>query len=73
MHKAAIHENGAISLGAQARSAGFRPGVVVEVILTGAGSLILAISDDHDAVDVPFSKPLPRREQQLALRQKSAR
>lgn len=67
MIKAHVRPDGSLPLGEAAERIGFRPGTVVEVIVTRAGSLILAIDDSPPPVDVPF-KPLPGRRGQLAAR-----
>lgn len=47
-----VRADGSVQLGDAAQALGYRPGAVVQIIVTGAGSLILAI-DDRPAVDVP--------------------
>ena len=62
----AVTADGQLQLGEAARSAGFTPGTVVQVIVTCAGSLILAV-DDTPALDLTF-RPLTGRAASLALR-----
>lgn len=49
MYRTVVSENGSLYLGAAARSAGFRPGLVVDVVVTSTGSLIIAVADDQGA------------------------
>lgn len=66
--KSTIRSDGSLILGGEARlRAGFQPGAVVEVIITSAGSLILAIDQSPPPVDVSF-KPLLGGAAQLAAR-----
>lgn len=58
MRRAHIDADGRLDLGDQARRAGYQPGAVVDVILTRAGSIILALADDHDTIDIA-SRRLP--------------
>ncbi len=57
MRRTVISPEWAAQLGHDAQHAGFLPGAVVDVILTRAGSIILALADDHDAVDVDIRLP----------------
>ena len=63
---ATVNADGQIQLGEAAHRAGFGPGRLVEVIVTKAGSLIVAIDPSPPTVDVPF-KPLPGRPARRAL------
>jgi hypothetical protein len=68
MHKTTVRSDGSVILGGEARlKAGFQPGAVVEVILTRAGSLIVALDDSPPPFDVPFT-PLEGGAAQLAAR-----
>ncbi len=58
MRRTVISPEWAAQLGHDAQHAGYVPGAVVDVILTRAGSIILALADDHDAIDVA-SRCLP--------------
>jgi hypothetical protein len=64
---AQVRSDGTIQLGEAAQRAGFRPGVLVEIILTSSGSLILALDDSPPPIDVSF-KPLVGGAAQLAAR-----
>lgn len=66
-YKATIRPDGSLKLGPEAYAAGFTPGTVVEVIVTRAGSLIVAIDDAPPAVDLAF-KLLTGRAPHLAMR-----
>lgn len=60
MHVSNIRLDGTLKLGRAAEQAGFTPGTLVQVILTRAGSLILAIDHETTAIDVlpAFVRPL---------------
>lgn len=62
-----VQSQGTINLGPSAWAAGFEPGAVVEVIVTRAGSLIVAIDTSPPPMDVSF-KPLTGGRAQLAAR-----
>lgn len=66
-YKSVARADGSLSLGPDAWAAGFKPGTVVEVIVTRAGSLILSIDDSPPPVDLAF-KLLTGGAAQLALR-----
>lgn len=57
MRRTVLTAEMAAQLGHDAQHAGYVPGAVVDVILTRAGSIILALADDHDAVDVDIRLP----------------
>ena len=65
MITATIREDGSIRLGDRAGGLGFRPGAVVQVSVTSAGSLLLVI-DDTPPLDL-VAKPLSRRSGMPAL------
>jgi hypothetical protein len=56
-YRTAVRSDGCIPLGDAAARLGFRPGVLVDVIVTRAGSLILAINEDVPTYDATW-KPL---------------
>lgn len=56
----AVRADGTVPLGEDAARLGFRPGALVQVIVTRAGSLILALDDEPATVEAPC-RPLPRR------------
>lgn len=58
MFRTAVRSDGALVLGDDARRLGFEPGALVDVIVTRAGSLILALNDET-AIEAPY-KALPR-------------
>lgn len=63
MHRTAVRADGTLPLGDDARRLGFAPGALVDVIVTSAGSLILAINQDAP-LEVPFRRltaPMERR------------
>jgi hypothetical protein len=64
---AIVSPSGTLHLGSRAEALGFRPGTLVEVIATSAGSLILAINDSPPSFDVKF-RPLEGGAAQLAAR-----
>ena len=53
MRRAVIDPTGRLDLGEQAQRAGYRPGQLVEVLVTSAGSLIVSLAADDAAIDVP--------------------
>lgn len=55
MKRTAVRSDGCVSLGEDAARLGFVPGALVDVIVTRAGSLILALSDELP-VEVPFRR-----------------
>lgn len=66
MRRATIDATGRLDLGDAARCIGFAPGAVVDVIVTRAGSLILALSDDAVVIDLDPSR-LPAGPARAAL------
>lgn len=58
--KVAVDPEGRLPLGDAAHRAGFAPGQLVEIVVTSAGSLILARDDAPEILTVPF-RPLPSR------------
>lgn len=64
MRRTAIAPDGSLQLGEAARCLGFAPGAVVDVIVTRAGSLILALADDAEAIELPATRLPPGRERQ---------
>ena len=67
MRKSVVQPDGAIQLGEDAIRAGFRPGSLVDVILTRAGSVILALDTSPPPIDAEF-KALVGGAAQLAMR-----
>lgn len=67
MRRAVIDDDGVLDLGDDARSAGYQPGTVVDIVVASSGTLLVRISDDVPVIDVPFRVPLPRRGYPLAL------
>lgn len=68
MHTTTVRSDGSVILGGEAHlHAGFQPGTVVQVILTRAGSLIIALDDSPPPLDVRFT-PLVGGAAQLAAR-----
>ena len=54
MFLAEIGPDGSLQLGEDARRAGYRPGTLVQVIITrAAGTLILALHDEPVMIDAP--------------------
>ena len=68
MHVAVIGMSGALMLGSDAERLGFRPGAVVQIIVTSAGSLILALDQSPPALDVAFRALPGRRPESSPLR-----
>lgn len=62
-----VRSDGAVQLGEAAARAGYRPGTVVQVVMTCTGSLILSIDDSPPPMDVAFT-PLTGGAAQLATR-----
>lgn len=63
----AVREDGSIALGDAAAGAGYVPGRLVNVIMTGSGALIVALDESPPALDVDF-RPLVGGAAQLASR-----
>jgi hypothetical protein len=66
MHRTVVLSDGSIELGDQARLAGYTPGAVVDVIVTCAGSLILAL-DDSVPLDAQPAAAISEREAPLPI------
>lgn len=66
MRRTAIAADGSLQLGEAARCIGFAPGAVVDVIVTRSGSLILALADDAQVLDLPAVR-LPAGQERRAL------
>lgn len=62
-----VRPDGSIVLGDAATGAGYVPGQLVNVIMTGSGALIIALDDSPPAIDVDF-RPLVGGAAQLASR-----
>ncbi len=71
MHRTAVRADGTLPLGPDAARLGFVPGALVDVIVTSAGSLILALSDEP-AVDVPYRRLTPAMERRMIGRGRTA-
>lgn len=56
MFRAVVRQDGSLQLGEEARRQGYGPGAVVDVIVTRAGSLILALDQSPalDAASLPL-------------------
>jgi hypothetical protein len=65
MHRTAVRADGCLPLGDAAQRLGFRPGTLVNVIVTSAGSLLLAI-DDTPVLELK-TPALPVKSSRLAL------
>ena len=61
MLRTAVRADGCLPLGEAASRLGFVPGALVDVIVTSAGTLILAINTDPP-IEVPFRRALIRPE-----------
>lgn len=57
VYRTAVRADGTLPLGDVAQRLGYAPGTPVDVIVTSAGSLLIAI-DDTPALDVPYSVSL---------------
>ncbi|MCC7369678.1 MAG: hypothetical protein IT306_14710 [Chloroflexi bacterium] len=57
-----IDADGRLDLGDQARAAGYRPGTVVDVVITSTGTLFV-VPADEPVIDLQPVKPLPSRRQ----------
>lgn len=66
MRRTVLTPEWSAQLGHDAQHAGYVPGAVVDVILTRAGSIILALAEDITTVDVE-SVSLPDRPARAAL------
>lgn len=66
MHTATVDEAGRLDLGDVARQLGYRPGALVQVIRTSAGTLILAIDDTPVLIEAT-GRMLPSPQKQRAL------
>lgn len=67
MFRTYIRPDGTLPIGEAARCLGFAPGAVVDVIVTRAGSLILALADDAEAVELDVMKLPPGRARQALV------
>lgn len=66
MHRTTIRRDGTLNLGIAAELAGYQPGQTVDVILTRSGSLILALADDSEAIELDATR-LPAGRARAAL------
>lgn len=59
--KTTVTSTGWLEIGEAAQRAGFKPGQLVEVIVTRTGSLIVATDDTPITTTAPYREPLTRR------------
>lgn len=67
MHRAIVDANGRLDLGDAALRAGFKPGQLVDIIVTCLGSLIVALADDDSQAVDAYARQLPSKRGQLAI------
>lgn len=66
MYSAFVRPDGTIQLGPEAKSAGYLPGTVVNILVTRAGSLILSPSDEPAMIEVTPALPVRTQRRRLA-------
>lgn len=61
MYRTTVRPDGSVQLGEAARAAGYAAGQTIDVILTRSGSLILALADDSEAIEIDVTRLPPGR------------
>jgi hypothetical protein len=67
MYRTTVELDGSIRLGLAAECAGFQPGQTVDVIVTRAGSLIVAIAEAVEEIELQAARLPAGRARQLVL------